>query len=221
MPANGQHWYIVGGIAVPMEEIGRIEGEITSLAEEIFDSRELIPETEFHASRIYFGKGPFKGMKPAKRISILERLAETVASNDCIKRIYSAINTTKLNTPDKAAEFAFAHFCERVQMMARGKSTTILIGDLDDQQAKSMVRDFSRFRARGTPWAYGIEIKNIVDSVHFTRSHHSRMMQLADVFVFIVGHRYGTKKGHMAERFNEALKGKDLHPHRYKEWPTS
>ena len=192
LPENGQNWYLVGGIAVPMDEIGQIENQVNQLAEDVFGSRELVPETEFHASYIYFGKGPFKGMKPVERIGILERLAAILASNVSIRRVYAAIDTTRLYTPDRAPSYAFAHFCERVQMMTARRSTTILIGDLDDQQAKSMVRDFSRFRISGTPWAFGISVDNVVDSVHFTRSHHSRMIQLADVYVFMRSARTGS-----------------------------
>jgi hypothetical protein len=220
MPASQQNWYIVAGIAVPMREIGAIEEAVSVLSDKTFGTRDLTPATEFHASHIYHGKGPFKGMLPAKRLEILEALADIIASNGSVRRIYAAIDTSRLYEPKQAPEFAFAHFCERVQMMTGHKSTSILIGDRDDEQLSNMVRDFSQFRTRGTPWQYGIEIKSIVDSVHFTRSHHSRMMQLADSYVFIIGHWYGSKKGRMAESFTDALKRKDLHAHRYKHWPN-
>jgi len=221
MPGNGQDFYLVGGIAVPMEEIGGVENEISALADDIFGNQELTPQTEFHASHIYFGKGPFKGMEPAKRISIIERLASILASSTGVRRIYAAINTRKLIAPERAAEFAFAHFCERVQLMTTPRSTSILIGDLEDQQVTSMVRDFARFRVSGTPWHYGVEVKNIVDSVHFAKSHHSRLIQLADIYVFLVSHKFGTRKGFMSDLLRDALKEKDLCPHRYKEWPRS
>lgn len=82
-----------------------------------------------------------------------------------------------------------------------------------------MVNDFSRFRQRGTPWAYGIELKSVVDSVHFCRSHHSRLLQLADIYMFIVSGWYGGRKGWMKEALGKALEGMDLYAHRYKEWP--
>jgi hypothetical protein len=180
----------VGGIVLPIDKIGSVEAKLTALSAELFDSIELVPETEFHAS---YG--------------------------DFIRRVFAAIDTTKLIAPHKAAEFALAHFCERVQMCV-GTHTCIMIADLDDEQARNMVRDFSRYRAKGTPWAYGIEIKSIVDSVHFCRSHHSRLIQLADVYLYLVTHRWGSRKGDMAKMLSEAVKDKDLFPTNYKVWPN-
>ena len=95
----------------------------------------------------------------------------------------------------------------------------ILIGDLDDEQATNMVKDFSRFRQSGTPWDYGIELKSVVDSVHFCRSHHSRLLQLADIYMFIVSGWYGGRKGWMKEELKKALEDVELYGHRFKEWP--
>jgi hypothetical protein len=212
-----QSTYYVGGILVPMDQVGQFERKVADLSQELFKSIELTTDTEFHASHIHFGKGVFKGWKIENRIEALVKLVDILTEGDVIKRVYSAIDTTKLLAPEKAAEFAFAHFCERVQMCA-GKNPCILIGDLDDQQSKNMVRDFSRYRAKGTPWAYGIEINSIVDSVHFCRSHHSRLIQLADVYLFTVTH--GNRSGYMAKIFGEAIKEKSLYAHRYKTWPN-
>ncbi|MCK1738309.1 DUF3800 domain-containing protein [Bradyrhizobium sp. 138] len=67
--------------------------------------------------------------------------------------------------------------------MANQEERTILIGDLDNQEFKNMIADFARYRTKGTPWDWGIKITSIVDSVHFARSHHSRMIQLADIYL--------------------------------------
>lgn len=218
-PPQNQNTYFVGGIAVPIGEIQRMEAAVSAIAEDVFGSVELTTATEFHASHIYFGKGPFKGMPPKDRIAILARLADLLADGQPVRRMYAAIDTTKLMAAAKAAEFAFAHFCERAQLAIGPKNLSLVIGDLDDNEAKNMIRDFAKFRAKGTPWDYGIEVKSFVDTVHFARSHHSRMIQLADVYVFIVSHQYGTRGGWMADELTKALKDKNLYPHRYKDWP--
>ena len=219
-PQNGQDWYLVGGLSIPFDIIPELEEQVQALAEKTFGHRELIPEAEFHASHIYFGKGPFKGMEPADRINILRELATIIAGAEHVKRIYAAIDTTKLYNGEKAPEFAFAHFCERTQMSLRADEKTLLIGDRDDEQAKAMIADFAKYRSRGTPWDYGIEISGIIDAVHFCQSHHTRMVQLADVYIFIVTHRWGSRKGWMADLLTQSLKGLDLYAHRYKDWPN-
>jgi hypothetical protein len=150
----------------------------------------------------------------------LTRLTDLL-TDPCLKRVYAAIDTTRLLAKQKAAEFAFAHFCERVQMAIPSGEHTILIGDYEKDEFKQMIADFAQYRSNGTPWQYGIEITKIVDSVHFTRSHHSRMIQLADMWLFVASHWYGSRKGGMADAFTAAIKGKELWPHRYKLWPSS
>jgi len=113
------------------------------------------------------------------------------------------------------------HFVERVHMAIERDAFAILIGDLDDQQARNMVSEFSRYRTRGTNSAYGKLITRIVDSVHFCRSHHSRMIQLADAYIFIVSGFYQERKGNMAEGLRKALADVNLFPNRYKEWPKA
>jgi Protein of unknown function (DUF3800) len=217
---QGQDSYWMGGISVPMEDIAEIEGRVNELAEGVFGSTELTPDTEFHCNPLYTGKFPFKGMKSERRMEILVRLVDILADNPVIKRVYAKILTSNLTTSQKKPhEIAFAFFCERVQMLVNPQ-TTILIGDHDDEQVKKMIQDFSRYRARGTFWDYGVKIKNVVDTVHFARSHHSRMLQLADVYLFYITHMYSkSRKGWMADELRKKLAGKNLYAHRYKEWP--
>lgn len=219
-PANGQSYYIIGGLIVPIEKISALEARLVALADQLFGSTELTPNTEFHASFIYSGKGPFKGLKPEKRIEILAEIASNFSGECGIGRVFSCIDVTKLKLPKNAAKFAFAHFCERVQLYLGKTGTTILLGDLDDETFREQISDFNRFRISGTPWEYGREITSIVDSVHFARSHHSRLIQLADTYVFLVSHPRSGRKGWMAERLREAVKNLDYSPNRYKIWPA-
>jgi hypothetical protein len=216
---KGRNHYFVGGIVVPMDQIGAIEKKMTDLAIEVFDSRELLPETEFHADWIYRAKGPFRGKSMADRAAILGKLAAIIVEGDVCRKVYAAINVPRLYNESYAAEYAFAHFVERVQMCV-GASPCLMIGDQDDEQVRSMVKDFARYRARGTPWAHGITIGSVVDTVHFCKSHHSRLIQLADAFVWLTVHKWGLRKGKMAELVTEASKDCNLFPTNYKVWPS-
>jgi hypothetical protein len=219
--SQGQDSYWIGGIAIPMEDVPEIEGQVNDLAKQVFGTTELTPDTEFHCKYLYRGRGPFKGMSPKDRMDILVKLVDILADNAVIKRVYARVITPNLTaSARKPDEIAFAFFCERVQMLVR-PHTTVLIGDQDDEQVKRMIQDFSRYRTSGTFWDYGITIKNVADTVHFARSHHSRMLQLADVYLFYITHMYtSSRKGKwMADQLREKLKGKNLYAHRYKEWP--
>jgi hypothetical protein len=106
--------------------------------------------------------------------------------------------------------------------MAGKKSHSILIGDQDDEHMKDMIKRFNTYRLTGTFWDYGIEIESVVDSVYFARSHYSRMLQLADAYIFIISHKFTkSRNGWMAEKLREELKDK-IQPvmHKYKSWPS-
>jgi hypothetical protein len=219
---QGQKSYFFAGICVPMTEISTIEAKLNTLAEEVFGSKELTKNTEFHSSKIYSGKYPCKGMKPEQRFKIFERLATILGESENVKRVYAEIFTDKLSaTQKKPNEIAFSFFCEKVQqIMKQLKQTTILIGDQDDEQMVTMIKDFARYRANGTFWKYGVEITHIVDTVHFARSHHSRMIQLADFYAFYISSWGAGKKGWFFENYRKSVTQKFFPPaNAYKEWP--
>jgi hypothetical protein len=87
---NNQTIYWVGGVSVAMDQIQSVEAEVTDLAQELFGSIELTPETEFHANFIYGGKGPFKGMSVKNRGS--GSSADILSRNEMVKRVYAAID---------------------------------------------------------------------------------------------------------------------------------
>lgn len=205
---------------MPFESISGLEQQLNKLADETFGSMNLTPETEFHAMHIYAGKGAFKGVDVQKRVSVLKSLAEVITSDPDVKRVYASINTARLKTQLDPAKAAFVFFLEKVQSAIGKEGKTLLIGDFDNEGSKQMIRDFSTYRASGkTPWDYGTPIPKVVDAVHFAQSHHSRMIQLADAYLYLMTHQDSGRKGWQAEALTKELDGVELWPHRYKEWP--
>src|SRR5687767_13808848 len=78
-------------------------------------------------------------------------------------------------------------FCGKAKgLMRADKSMGMLIGDREsDLVSARCATALSAYRAAGTDFAFGRDIKNLVDSVHFTPSHLSRFLQLADVHVWL------------------------------------
>lgn len=221
-PAQGETRYIVGGLSIPLSQVSTLESQCNDLAQATFGSRQLTEQTEFHATKIYSGRGAFKGRPPSERIKLLGDLGLVFAQAEGVKKVYASIDTSKLKFGVDPARMAFAFFCERVQMVARG-GCSLLIGDSDDKASRQMIREFSEYRATGTPWGYGIEIPNLIDAVHFAHSHHSRMIQLADVYLFLSSHSGSGRSGWMAEALSKEMNDREisLWPDRYKDWPPS
>jgi hypothetical protein len=217
----GRTEYVIGGLVVPFEQVRPLERAVSALAVEVFGTSELVQQTEFHANDIYAGKAAFKGRAAAERIEVLRRLGEIIreARDNGVGQVYGQANGELMHSADPA-KAAFAFFCERVQGFVGSKADTLLIGDMDGKESMAMIRDFSRYRIDGkTPWDYGAPIPSIVDSVHFAHSHHSRLLQLADTYLFLMTRNSGSKSGWMLEALNKACQGQNYWPDRYKEWP--
>jgi len=126
---------------------------------------------------------------------------------------------------DLAQELAFLFFVERVDLLMRdNKSVGLLIGDHEhDRVTNTAAEHLSAFRAYGTPYDFGREITNLIDTVHFSHSHLSRMLQLADVYVWALqlcatSKTGGSSRAELAEFVRKETNL--LQVHRCKWWPT-
>ena len=100
----------------------------------------------------------------------------------------------------------------------------MLIGDREnDQVADRFARTLSSYRASGTEFAFGHDIHNLVDSVHFSHSHLSRLLQLADAYTWLLQFRNrnnGSEDSrHQAVMELIGCESVDLSPSKYKVWP--
>ena len=88
-------------------------------------------------------------------------------------------------TKEEPSEIAFMYLVEQADSYFTSKeSMGMIFGDYDEPIIGRSVASLSEFRRGGTNWARGKEIGNIIDTVHFAKSHHSRLIQLADVFLY-------------------------------------
>ena len=217
--------YHIGAISIDERDIPAIEEELNLLSEEVFGIRTLSSETEFHACDIYHRKKAFKEITDvAQRISVIERLLGVLSKQE-VGLIDIQINVDKLSAAQSPEEIAFMFLCERANDYMRGqKSLGMLIGDRDtDAAAERFSIGLSGYRATGTNFAFGRDITHLFESVHFTHSHLSRFLQLADVYAWILQFR---NRNRGSEDFRHQaifeLLGKeeiDLFPSKYKKWP--
>ena len=217
--------YHIGGVCIDEADLGEIEARINSLSEQSFGNSVLERGTEFHAAEIFHRKAHFKTWDDfGKRLGLLSEFAR-ILSLEQVSLIDIQINSAKLHERQSSSDIAFMFLCERASqlMRARGKMG-MLIGDRDtDSSAAKCATSLSTYRANGTDFEYGQQITNLVDSVHFTHSHLSRFLQLADVYTWLKQFRHRNKDSknerHLALLEILSAKGVDLGPSKYKEWP--
>lgn len=217
--------YRIGGICVPEESLSEIENLLNNLSLEIFNDEKLSKKTEFHASHLYNRKGIFKEFNDfEKTLSIFRKFLEIISRPE-IGRIDIKINVEKLHQNIEPSKIAFMYFCERVdRYLCLKKQVGMLIGDREnDRVSEDNSIALSQYRADGTKFEYGIQLKMIFESVHFTHSHLSRFLQLADFYTWFLHFKY--KNGGSDKYHERAIldlsnhEGINTFPSKYKEWP--
>jgi hypothetical protein len=217
--------YHLGGVCIDEADLGTVEERINRIAGESFGTAILDRGTEFHAAEIFHRKAHFKSWDDfGRRLHVLSEFINILSMKE-VGLIDIQINSGKLHDSQSSEDIAFMFLCERSsQLMKARKQTGMLIGDRDtDRAAARFATSLSTYRTNGTDFEYGQPITNLVDSVHFTQSHLSRFLQLADVYTWLKQFRH-RNKGSANERHLSLLKmfsaeGVDLGPAKYKEWP--
>lgn len=217
--------YHLGGVCIDEAHLGNVEGKINKIAQEAFGTTILDRGTEFHAAEIYHRKAHFKSWDDiGKRLQLLKEFIGILSLPE-VALIDIQVNSGKLHKSQSSEDIAFMFLCERSsQLMRSRKQMGMLIGDRDsDKAAARFATSLPTYRANGTDFEYGQEITHLVDSVHFTQSHLSRFLQLADVYTWLKQFRHRNRES-TNERHLSLLKlctgeDVDLSPSKYKEWP--
>jgi hypothetical protein len=218
-------YYHIGGVCIDEAQLAGVEEKIAAMAEKAFGTAELKRETELHAAHIFGRKGNFRDNDDFdKSLMLLSDLAD-VLSLPQVSRIYIKINCDRIYGSRTAAEHAFMHLVERANgLLNQTQSLGMLIGDREnDSVADELAVTLSGYRARGTDYYYGRDITRLVDSVHFTHSHLSRFLQLADAYAwfsqFRIRHQDPQTDKQRAVLKMLARPEVQHFPNTYKDWP--
>lgn len=213
-------YYWLCGLAIAEDEISAVESDLSEIARDYFGTNELSRDTEFHASHISGGKGIYKGNPIEELRELLIRLATIIPDHPEMGRIVVRLDSDRIARPDIEA-IAFMYFVERVNTWIGSKqSKGLLIVDHDAQFVESNVQNLATYRTDGTDFEYGHTIKHLVDTVHHTHSHHSRLLQLADVFTYCFWLRSQKDLKGPRLQLAEGLRKLDpFYASKYKYWP--
>ena len=217
--------YHIGGVCIDESDLFDVEAQVNATVERCFGRTDLDRTTEIHAAVLYHRKKNFRRWRDfGERISILNDFMQILTRPE-VQLIHIQINTDRLYAAQDPADIAFMYLCERANGLARREQALgILIGDREsDGVAERFAKTLAGYREDGTPWEFGRDIRNLVDSVHFTHSHLSRFLQLADVYTWLLQfcvRNQGSEDPHHRSLFElMAAEGINWFPSTHKEWP--
>ncbi|HDS1624256.1 TPA: DUF3800 domain-containing protein [Stenotrophomonas maltophilia] len=222
---DGQPYYWLGGLAIRQEVIPEVELSLAELAHECFRTYDLTQSTEFHATDICSGNRNFRRWRdPGRRLDVLKRLAQLMDRPQDVFRVVVRMEVSRIADSVDYEAMAFMFLIEKVNQLCRGRQELgLMIGDLEHGGVvERSVSSLARYRQNGTPYAYGQDIDHLIDTVHFAQSHHSRLLQLADAYIWFMQLSYRTDepRGIKTEllRFLQA-EVNIMWPSKYKFWP--
>ncbi len=216
--------YHIGAVCIDKEHLREIEESINQISEEIFGVVKLSRASEFHANNIYNKQDNFRNVTDENRLEIFTKFLK-ILSQENIDLIDIQINTDKLALTQDSAKIAFMYLCERAnQHIKVNHSLGMLIGDREnDGVSERFSLALSDYRIAGTQFQYGQKLDHIFESVHFTHSHLSRFLQLADIYTWFLrtSEKYRLNSSAKLKPFIELRRqdGINLFPRKYKEWP--
>ena len=221
-------FFNIGGILVPEDKVLDLDKTLTQIQFNFFGSTALIAENEFHGKEMFHGKGLFKRRKLSERIEVFDYFATFLISNAIpIRLVHIDVkhHREKYLYPIPEYTLGLMLFLERAcDYLDEVKDLGIVFGDYEKDEIARSVVNFSEYKRLGrTPMPFGRPLDQLVDTVYFTHSHHSRFLQLADVVVYMAG-RYlmrteAPEKWHDAQMFQIWTKIKASADLKIQSWP--
>lgn len=227
---TSQKYFWLGGIAVPSEKVKEIEAKVAEISEKQFGTPCLSSNTEFHAAELFHRKKNFKHESDiSTRVELMGSLLRILDDND-IKKIFVQVDQAYFKNRFSLAskeidELAFMFFCEKANALMKQMSDIgMIIGDREsDSLASKYAEHLSGWKNYSTEYQLGREINHLIDTVHFTHSHLSRLLQLADIHIWCRQFRALNRKPekHASKLMLEEIGkcGKALFPSKYKQYP--
>lgn len=219
-PEQESFW--LGGIGAKAEIVSELEDQVNLISQEAFGSKLLNKTNEFHGKEICRGKGLFKGKPEEFRLDILEKLLAIIGRED-VFRVHIEIRPGNITHSTKPHdEIAFMYLTEQINSLLQENDTIgMMFGDYDEPAIGTSVASLSKFREGGTEWRRSKEIDRIIDTVHFAKSHHSRMIQLADIFLYCLQFFYGRNDAPWRKRVADVITASKIYNcSKSRTWPV-
>lgn len=208
--------YFVAGVAVHHDAIRSLEDALNAVAARAVDEWNLASgNPELHGYPLFQGEDDWSALKPRQRIAVYGWAFDAIAAHD-VRVFLEGVDSVRLRrrykNPRDPHDVCLQHLLEQVNRHAdRTNQVAMIIADELHEHDRRRA-DLRGYKSAGTPGYLSSRLPRIVDTIHFAPSHHSRLIQAADLVAFL-HHRRVTvqEQDPRAARANEALWNR-IHP---------
>ena len=151
-------------------------------------------KSEIHGYPLFHGEDDWKDVGARARVRVFTQVVDAIAEAD-VTILLRAVSRGRLldrqsytnypvNFPPE--QVCFQHILQRADRVARAAHThALMIADERGDRDRHRER-FAMYQTQGTPGVYmQTKLDRLLDTVHFAPSHHSRMIQAADMLAFV------------------------------------
>ncbi len=170
-----------------------LTGELNRIVHQAAVDYGVLPTIEIHAHPLFHGTEGWRGVGARARVYIHERVIDAILAAD-VTILLRSVSESRLKARQAREHYpvhfppeqvCFQHILQRADAVAeRGGTYALIIADERGDRERHRDR-FATYQTKGTPGVYmHTTLDRLLDTVHFAPSHHSRMLQAADVLAF-------------------------------------
>lgn len=198
--ARNSNYYFIGGLIVDSPAAIRLERSMNSVAQMVAGQiRGFDPQTELHAYEIWNGHEGWANVPVPMRARVCKIAAKAIKESGA-KVIFRGIDldalAAKYSNPHPAHELALSHALESVDRIAESDYGDEIAFVLADEHHTA--RDGrTRFRSLRLGNASGFSrrtLTRLADTLYFGPSHHSRLLQAADIATYFLNRAQTVKE---------------------------
>ncbi|MBB5870406.1 hypothetical protein F4553_003785 [Allocatelliglobosispora scoriae] len=180
---KGKSWYYLAALLIPDRQAVSLTEALDEVVSVAAASYGVSGEAELHGHEVFHGKGAWSAIPREQvrvRISIFARVFRAIVDHD-VSIVLRGVNGEQLQEryrhPMDPHSIVLSHTLERINhISATADEFALVISDEVPEAARHRA-DLSSYRAAS--------LSQIVDTLHFAPSSSSRLLQAADMVIFM------------------------------------
>jgi hypothetical protein len=184
--AGRQQYATLASIIITEDTVKPLRDSLRRIASQSLD---VLPnDFEFHAYDIWNGRGIWSALEPAARLDVLKSVVGLLDEHD-ITVSHSTIDKPKLHAryggraDSNVYLLALQFLLEKIDALSENK---IIIADEAKEHELKAVRMLSDMQDWGSGEVPSRQLRTIIDSLHYVKSHQSPGVQMADTIAYIL-----------------------------------
>jgi len=181
-------FFCLGAIIVDDTSAVAIEEGLDALVAEYVAQTDLPEGAELHGYEIFQGKGDWEVLPVRQLVNVYDRAMRIIGNSGALivfRGMDVAQQIARYVRPDPPHDVVLGHLLESVNHVAarQGQKVVIVADEVHtEERHRSNFRDYRRL---GTPGYQSSKLPQVIDTLHFGPSKHSRLLQAADLVTFI------------------------------------